>query len=176
MQHISINQQRTFQLPSSEPLGEDRGKVEMEMLLAVPRSTAGAIRQAISNADPLMAQLRCDAAFVQRAYAALPDGDQRQALLRQSADLRREAEAALAAAQLPCTTARAGKIVRRQHGRPEGQRKVMALFSRQHSQKRPLAQQLAGEYGDEFKPQGKKGRMSEKVRAHVGRAPPGSQE
>jgi hypothetical protein len=112
-----------------------------------------------------MAHLRSDAAVVQRACAVLPEGEQRQALLQLSAELRREAEAALTSAQLPLTAARAGKVVRRQQGRPEGQRKVTALFSgRKRSLKHPLAQQQAGDCGDDFKPLGKKGRTSEKVR------------
>jgi hypothetical protein len=54
---------------------------------------------------------------------------------------------------------------RRQAGRPEGQHKVTALQpGRKRSSNGPLTQQ-DGSYGDEFKPQAKRGRTSEKVGA-----------
>ena len=150
-----------------EPLGEDWGKAEMAALLGMQQLTAAAVRKAVSNADPAMAQLRKDAAIVQHACAALPEGEHREALLQHSAALRREAEAALVTAQLQPTTTRAGKVVRRQQGRPEGQRKVTALFpGRTSGSKRSLMdEQAAGDYGDEFEARAKSGRRSEKVRA-----------
>lgn len=164
LQRIDISSSRTFQQPTREPLGEDWGKAELRALLTAGPPVAAAIRRALSNEDPATANVRCNAAYVQRAIASLPEGEAKESLRQGLADLRQKAEAALAQAQLPHTEARAGKVARRQAGRPEGQRRVTALHpNRQRSNKRSLAQQLPGEYGEEFKPQVKKGRTSEKV-------------
>lgn len=163
MQRITIHRPRTFQQPTSEPLGADWGKAEMRGLLAMQGSTAAAIRRAQSNAEPAVAGLRNDLAYVERTVLSLPEGEEKEALLQGVADLRSRAVEAAACTKLPPTAPRAGKVQRRQAGRPEGQHKVTALQpTRKHSKKRPLAQQ-SGSYGDEFKPQAKKGRTSEKV-------------
>ena len=89
--------------------------------------------------------------------------EEKEALLQGVVDLHSRAVQAAARSKLPPTAPRAGKVQRRQAGRPEGQRKVTALQTgRKHNSKRPLAQQ-ADSYGDEFKPQAKKGRTADKV-------------
>ena len=163
LQRITIHRPRTFQQLASEPLGADWGKAEMRGLLTMQGSTAAAIRRAQSNAEPAVAGLRNDLAYIERTVLSLPEGEEKEALLQGVADLRSRAVEAAARTKLPPTAQRAGKVQRRQAGRPEGQHKVTALQpTRTHSSKRPLAQQ-SGSYGDEFKPQGKKGRTSEKV-------------
>ena len=165
LQRITIHRPRTFQQPTSEPLGADWGKAEMRGLLAMQGCTAAAIRRAQSNADPAVASLRNDMGYIERIALSLPEGDEKEALLQGVADLRSRAAEAAARSKLPPTAPRAGKVQRRQAGRPEGQRKVTALQTgRTHNNKRPLAQQ-AGSYGDEFKPQAKKGRTTDKVSA-----------
>ena len=137
----------------------------MRGLLTMQGSTAAAIRRAQSNADPAVASLRNDLGYIERTALSLPEGEEKEALLQGVADLRSRAAEAAARSQLPPTALRAGKVQRRQAGRPEGQRKVTALQTgRRHNNKRPLAQQ-AGSYGDEFKPQAKKGRTTDKVSA-----------
>jgi hypothetical protein len=166
LQRITIHRPRTFQQPTSEPLGADWGKAEMRGILAMQGSTAAAIRRAQSNAEPAVASLRNDLAYIERTVLSLPEGEEKEALLQGVADLRSRAVEEAARTKLPPTAPRAGKVQRRQAGRPErpeGQHKVTALLpTRKYSSKRPLAQQ-SGSYGDEFKPQAKKGRTSAKV-------------
>jgi len=130
LQRIEISGQRTFQQASSEPLGED-WQAELNQLRSTRASAAAAIKTAQTNADPAVAQLRSDAAYVQRTVAALPPGDARDTLLDMSAELRREAEAAAAAAGLQPTEVRAGKQQRRADLRAPGDRKIKPLLPRQ---------------------------------------------
>ena len=163
LQPINISCHRTFQQAGSEPLGEDWGKAEMQTLLTVQASTTTAIRRAQSNADPFVAGVRQDAAQVVQVLLSLPEGETRQRLAQALGDLRVEVEAASAQAQLPLTTVRAGKVDRRQNGRPEGQRKVTALFpNRKGSKKRSLVEQ-ATDHGDDFEPRGKAASQPNKV-------------
>lgn len=136
------------------------------MLVTAHVSTAGAIRQATSNANPVVADLRQHVVKMERGWLGLPDGEERDALLLKIKELAGEVEAACQRAALPPTTTRAGKQQRRQQGRPEGQHKTTALHpGRTHNRKRALAHQQAGDYGDEFQPQAKKGKPSTKVRS-----------
>ncbi len=163
LQRITIHRPRTFQQPTSEPLGADWGKAEMRGLLSMQGSTAAAIRRAQSNADPVVASLRNDLGYIERIALSMPEGEEKEALVQGVANLRRQAAEAAAGSKLPPTALRAGKVQRRQAGRPEGQRKVTALHAgRTHNKKRPLVQE-AGTYGDEFKAQAKKGRTTDKV-------------
>lgn len=144
LQHIEISGQRTFQQASSEPLGED-WQAELKQLRAAKASAAAAIQQAQTNADPAVAQLRSDAAYVQRTVAALPQGEDRQALLDMSAELRRKAEAAAAAAGLQPTEVRAGKQQRRADLRGPTDRKVKPLLPRQKGDGSTLRQRRGGQ-------------------------------
>lgn len=77
-------------------------------------------------------------------------------------DLRIKAEQATVSAKLPCTAARAGKVQRRQQGRPDNQVKVTALHPGRKRSGVPLVQQQGGDFeaGDEFQPKAKKGRKA----------------
>lgn len=133
-----------FQQASSEPLGED-WQAELKQLRAAKASAAAAIQQAQTNADPAVAQLRSDAAYVQRTVAALPQGEDRQALLDMSAELRRKAKAAAAAAGLQPTEVRAGKQQRRADLRGPTDRKVKPLLPRQKGDGSTLRQRRGGQ-------------------------------
>lgn len=130
--------------------------------------TAAAIRRMQSNADPEVASIREDSAVVERILLRLPKGEQREQLRQALKQLRSEVEGAAAAAKLPLTTTRAGKVQKRKNGRPEGQRQVTALHpGRKPNKKRALVQQQAqqgGDHGDEFKAKKKKGKHTIKVR------------
>lgn len=163
---------RTFQEASQEPLGQDYGAAEMEALRAAGRAGTTAIRRAKSNADPLVAQVRRDLAYAAGTVATLPAGEERDALAQAAADLRSQAERAAADAKLPLTAVRAGKVVRRQQGRPEGRqpmdRVVKALHPGRSGRKRQRQKSKGGEaleQSDEFQPRRKKGKPSHKVGA-----------
>lgn len=128
------------------------------------------MQQAQTNADPAVAQLRNDAAYVQRTVAALPEGEARQALLDKSAELRGEAEAAAAAASLQPTEVRAGKQQRRRNLRSPDDRVVKALLARSKGdsatlrQRRVQQQQVALEDRcDELPKLAKRGKQVKKV-------------
>ena len=189
LQRIDISRQRRFQEASSEPLGSDWGKAELGGIMGVRTANAAAIRQVQSNADPAVAKLRQRLACLERIAINLPEGDEREELWQDLEDLCSKAESFSVSAKLPLTMTRAGKVVRRQNGRPEEQRLVTALHpSRQHHRPRAsLVQQLAepqqqgagpqqgaGQQqearqeqpaagGDAYPPLGKKGRPTNKV-------------
>lgn len=117
---------RSFQQPTIEPLGDD-WHTEVTNLRQGKAAASAAIHKAQTNADPGLAQLRSDAACVQRAYVALPDGEAREALLQRSAALRTEADQLVAAAGLQPTEVRAGKQQRRREGRNPEDRVVKSL-------------------------------------------------
>lgn len=184
LQHIEVSGQRTFQQASSEPLGED-WQAELKQLRAAKASAAAAIQQAHTNADPGVAQLRSDAAYVQRTVAALPQGEDRQALLDMSAELRRQAEAAAAAAGLQPTEVRAGKQQRRADLRGPGDRKVKPLLQRQKGDGSTLRQRRGGQQQQEVAPEdrcdplpkaAKKGKQVDKVGLQAGRGGMGGAE
>ena len=167
LQAINISRQRTFQQATIEPLGEDGGTAELQALAAGRQASQAAIRHAQSNADPEVAQLRQDLAVIQRTLMSLPAGEARDELWQGIKDLRSNAENAAMSAELPLTQVRAGKVTRRQNGRPEGQRMVTALHpGRTHKRSREsLIQQQPQEADccDEFKPLPKGGRPTHKV-------------
>ena len=192
LQRIDISRQRKFQEAGSEPLGSDWGKAEVDGIVGVRAANAASIRQMQSNADPAVAQLRQDLACIEVTAINLPDCEEREELRRAVADLRSKAESFRVSAKLPLTGARAGKVARRQNGRPEEQRIVTALHpGRQQNRKRaPLAQQQqagqqeagqqqagqqeAGQHqaaaGVPFPTLAKKGKPTNKVRErHMGR-------
>ena len=163
-QPIDINKVRTFQQASKEPLGED-WHAELRSLQGGKEAASVAIQKAQTNADPGVAQLRSDAAFLQRTYTALPEGEARLGLLQRSADLRAEAEELAAAAGLQPTAVRAGKQARRAR-----KRVIAALFPGRKNSKGKrrdaLAQAVAPENRcDELPTLGKKGKAVHKVRA-----------
>lgn len=164
VQAIDINTARTFQQASKEPLGED-WHAELRSLHGGKEAASVAIQKAQTNADPGVAQLRSDAAFLQRTYTALPEGEARLGLLQRSADLRAEAEDLAATAGLQPTAVRAGKQARRQ-----AKRKITALFPGRKNSKGKrsgaLEQVVAPENRcDELPTLGKKGKAVHKVRA-----------
>lgn len=189
LQRIDISRQRRFQEASSEPLGSDWGKAELGGIMGVRTANAAAIRQVQSNADPAVAKLRQRLACLERIAINLPEGDEREELWQDLEDLCSKAESFSVSARLPLTMTRAGKVARRQNGRPEEQRLVTALHpSRQpHRPRASLVQQLAepqqqgagpqqgaGQQqearqeqpaagGDAYPPLGKKGRPTNKV-------------
>ena len=172
MQRISISSQRTFQQAASEPLGPDWGRAELHALVGVRSASASAIRQAQSNADPAVAELRRHLASIERIAISLPAGQDRESLLRGVKNLHTEAEGSASRAQLQVTATRAGKQAQRQNGRPENQRVVTALLpNRTHKRSHPSLAQQAGQqrqqqaddWGHEFKPQAKKGKATNKV-------------
>lgn len=87
MQRIEVGGQRTFQSPSSEPLGEDCGDAELRSLLRTCTTTANAIRREQSNANPEVAELRHNLAKIQQVAVSLPAGDDRNELRQAVADL-----------------------------------------------------------------------------------------
>lgn len=134
----------------------------MRQLVLSKQSTAAAIRKAQSNADPFVAGLRQDLAQLQRLIVTLPDSEERDELRQAVSDLRSKAEQAAVGAKLPRTEARAGKVQRRQQGRPDNQVKVTALHPGRKRSGVPLVQQQSGDFeaGDEFQPKAKKGRKA----------------
>lgn len=173
-QRIEINVARTFQQPTIEPLGDD-WHAEVANLRKGREEASAAIQQAQTNADPELAQLRSDAAGVQRAFKALPDGEARQVLLQRSAALRAEAEQLAAAAGLQPTAVRAGKQQRRREGRNDEDKVVKALQPWRSSSKRRRsgvpAQEVAPENRcDPLPTLTKKGIAVHKVRACSGQA------
>ena len=164
----NIDIRRTFLVPASEPLGESWGRDELLALVGAPERCVAAVQAATGNGDPEIAAARNAAAYAISVANALPQGEQRQAVLNQLAEARRMAEEAAAAAKLPATTVRAGKVQRRAEGRggglrAPGQRVVKPLLNRQGSKKRALVCTDDIYYGDEFKPRPKKGRDTHKV-------------
>ena len=162
-----INVARTFQEPTIEPLGDD-WHAEVTNLRQGKMAATAAIEKTQTNADPGLAQLRSDAACVQRAYLALPDEEACEALLQHSAALRAEAEQLVAAAGLQPTEVRAGKQQRRRQQRNPEDRVVKAL---QPWRNRPrcssaAGQEMAPENRCDPLPQlGKRGIAVNKVRA-----------
>ena len=186
LQRIDISRQRKFQEAGSEPLGSDWGKAEVDGIVGVRAANAASIRQMQSNADPAVAQLRQDLACIEFTAINLPDCEERKELRWAVEDLRSKAESFKVSTKLPLTEARAGKVARRQNGRPEEQRVVTALHpGRLQNRKRAaLAQHQAGQQqlgeqqvgqqqaaaGDPFPTLAKKGKPTNKVRGkHMGR-------
>lgn len=146
LQRIDISRQRRFQEASSEPLGSDWGKAELGGIMGVRTANAAAIRQVQSNTDPAVAKLRQRLACLERIAINLPEGEEREELWQDVEDLCSKAESFSVSAKLPLTMTRAGKVKRRQNGRPEEQRLVTALHpSRQHHRQRAslVQQQVA---------------------------------
>lgn len=163
---------RTFQAAAIEPLG-DNWHDELSSLLRAKASASAAIQCAQTNADPGLAQLRSDAAFVQRAYTALPEGEAREGLLERSAVLRTEAERAVTDAGLQPTEVRASKQRRRREGRHPDDKVVKALHPGRSKRRRRGAVAEEGAPENECDPLpklAKKGIAVNKVRAcDVGR-------
>lgn len=127
LQPIDISGPRTFQQASIEPLGEG-WQEEVKALQAAKKASAAAIRQSQTNADPVIAEMRHNCAYVQRVAAALPSDCEERAGLREGlAKLAEEAAAAEAALQLQPTAVRDGKQKRRQAGRHADDRVIKAL-------------------------------------------------
>lgn len=174
-QAYNINIRRTFQLPASEPLGDDWGQGELHALVGAPQRCAAAIQQATGNADPEIAAARRAAAYAVGVADSLPEGEQRQAVLAALAQAQRLAEEAATTAKLPTTTVRAGKIQRRTNSRgnelrADGQRVTRPLLNRAGSKRQPLVDDVI--CGDEFKKRPRKGKATDKVGGamRVGRA------
>ena len=169
MQRITVSCQRVFQQAPFEPLGSDEGRGELLRLLAAPAATAAAVQQSQSNADPAVAAVRADLAFVQSTFLGLPEGAEREELQRRIQGLRADAERWAEAAHLQPTETRAGKQERRRNGRPENQRLTTALFpGRTHMRSRAaLAQQQQQAQpearSDAFPKATKKGKPTHKV-------------
>jgi hypothetical protein len=193
LQRIDISRQRRFQEASCEPLGSDWGKAELGGIMGVRAANAAAIGQVQSNADPAVAKLRQQLACLERIAINLPEGEEREELRQGVEDLCSKAESFGVSAKLPLTQTRAGKVARRQNGRPEEQRLVTALHpSRQQCRQRDsLLQQQAAQQqlaepeqeagqqqgagqqqisqqqqpagGDAYPPLGKKGKATNKV-------------
>jgi hypothetical protein len=169
-QRIAIAPARTFQAAAVEPLGDD-WHAELTSLLRGKAAATAAIQRAQTNADPGVAQLRSDAAFLQHAYTALPEGDAREGLLERSAALRTEAEQLVAAAGLQPTEVRTGKQRRRREGRHPEDKVVHALYPGRSKRRRSAAaQEVAPENQCDPLPKlAKKGMAVTKVCACIGR-------
>ncbi|KAL4421311.1 hypothetical protein ABPG75_010602 [Micractinium tetrahymenae] len=168
----NINIRRTFQLPASEPLGDDWGQAELQALVGAPQRCAAAIQQATGNADLEIAAARRAAAYAVSVADSLPEGEQRQAVLAALAEAQRLAEGAAASAKLPATAVRAGKIGRRLNSRGEelradGQRRVRPLLNRAGSKRPPLVAEEGIFCGNEFKKRARKGKATDKVRGVI---------
>ncbi|KAL4421314.1 hypothetical protein ABPG75_011825 [Micractinium tetrahymenae] len=168
----NINIRRTFQLPASEPLGDDWGQAELQALAGAPQRCAAAIQQATGNADLEIAAARRAAAYAVSVADSLPEGEQRQAVLAALAEAQRLAEGAAASAKLPATAVRAGKIGRRLNSRGEelradGQRRVRPLLNRAGSKRPPLVAEEGIFCGNEFKKRARKGKATDKVRGVI---------
>ena len=110
-----------FQQAPFEPLGSDEGRGELLRLLAAPAATAAAVQQSQSNADPAVAAVRADFAFVQRTFLGLPEGAEREELQQRIQGLRPENQR-LTTALFPGRThmrSRAALAEQQQQAQPE---------------------------------------------------------
>ncbi len=161
MQHIPI-EGRVFQQVSQEPLGDD-WREQLHKLQRVGQSSTTAIMQAVTNADPTFALVRNQLSYVSRTVADLPEGEAKEALLQQVADLRKAAEQARTAASLAPTQVRAGKQAtkRQKRGRQETDRRTKPLFPGRKRRKVDVA--TAAEPSDPLPPMRKKDESAKKV-------------
>lgn len=171
LQPINICHYRTFQVASSEPLGDDWGDSEAQALIKARAESAAVIKRTQSNADPDVARLRQNLAAVERVMISLPAGGEKRAdLLQQSEDWRRSAASLAADVELPRTAVRGQKIQRRQKsrsqfGRQDTDRVVKALLSRKKRNRAALIQQgeAPADPCSDYRPLAKKGRQRKKV-------------
>jgi hypothetical protein len=161
-ERIDINAARTFEA-KKEPLGEDR-HAGVRRLPGAKKAASAAAQRLQSKADPGVAQMRRDAAFVERAVAILPKGAARERLLQSVAEVRAKAERLAMAAGLQLAEVGAGQQALRRAGRDPEDREVKPLPPRSRKRAKGAPPVAPGDHCDELPTLAKRGEAVDKVR------------